>query len=156
MNALNLLGYLLIFLLVAIGNAVVYSRMRDWRLVRLRVLSQEIAQVEEDYKNLTHEVREAQSRENKLKAELLEMKKTAVRESSMDEGSKSRPKEKAKGTLDILKEMKALDDEKLDKARHYLERSDNAGLKLEDVLVLLGLITADQLKDARKRSGGEN
>ncbi|MFN2267989.1 MAG: hypothetical protein ABR542_02630, partial [Desulfonatronovibrio sp.] len=71
MNALNLLGYLLIFLLIAIGNAFIYSRIRDWRRVRTKVLNQEIAQVEEDYKNLTHEVREVHSKESKLKAELL-------------------------------------------------------------------------------------
>ncbi|MCA1743887.1 MAG: hypothetical protein LC631_08095, partial [Desulfovibrionales bacterium] len=66
----------------------------------------------------------------------------------------SSPEQKVKTTLDILREMKALDDEKMEKARHYLERSDNAGLKLEDVLVLLGLVTAEELKKARKRSGG--
>ncbi|RQD59348.1 MAG: hypothetical protein D5R98_07520 [Desulfonatronovibrio sp. MSAO_Bac4] len=156
MDALNLLGYLLIFLLVAISNAFVYSRMRDWRFVRIKELNQEIAQVEEDYKNLTHEVREAQSRENKLKAELLEMKKTALREDSIKENDNSSPEEKAKTTLDVLREMKVLDDEKMAKASNYLERSDNAGLKVEDVLVLLGLITADQLKKAQKKSGGGN
>ncbi len=150
MNPMSLLGYLLIFLFVAIGNAAIYARMKEWRRNRLKSLDNEFKDLEQSYAKLQNDIREAQSRENQIKAELLDSKKTSIRESENQENGKNSKKgKKAKTVLDILKEMELVDNEKLEKANHYLERSDNAGLKMEDVLVLLGLVTSDQLKKAQ-------
>ncbi len=154
MEPINLLAYLLIFLVVAIADAMVYTRLKEWKMKRERGLELELAEIEASYSNLIKDVREAQSNENRLKAELLELKKTAAREKSSDnKEKKTRPGDKPLSVMDVLKKNGVITQDMEEKARNYLERSDNSGLKLEDGLVLLGLITSDQLKKARHEAG---
>lgn len=154
MEPINLLAYLLIFLIVAIVNAMMYTRLKVWKMSRKNGLEQELAEIEASYSNLMKEVREIQSNENRLKAELLELKKTAAREKSSDnKEKKTRPGDKPLSVMDVLKKNGVITQDMEEKARNYLERSDNSGLKLEDGLVLLGLITSDQLKKARDEAG---
>ncbi|MFW5730995.1 MAG: hypothetical protein ACOCV7_05040 [Desulfonatronovibrionaceae bacterium] len=155
MDQITLLVYMLILLLVVIGNSLIYKRLRQWRFCRLKTLDAELKEMEDSYASLTHEINEARSIENRLKAELVELKKTSARQ---DEQDKTRDKPKTgksapRTPVDILKQKGLVDDEQIEKARHYLERSDNPGLKMEDALALLGHITSDQLKSAQNEAG---
>lgn len=157
MDSLSLLGYLLIFLVITIGNAIVYARLNDWKIKKDKMLDQELAETEQEYKKLMKEIKEARSSESRLRAEILELKKTIARENSAEqaEGEKSKDKKKSKNYLDILKRDEVLTKEKIEKAESYLEKSDNPGLKLEDALVLLGFVSADELKHAQSEVRGK-
>lgn len=155
MDPMNLLGYLMIFLFIAIGNAVFYSRLKEWRINRLNSLESDLKEMEMSYNKLADEVKEAQSKESRLKAELLDARKTAAREDDLPKDEKDEVQEKKLlKVIDILKKEGIVDEEKLGKARNYIEKSDNTGLKTEDALVLLGLVSSGQLKKAKKKAGG--
>ncbi|MFP4083999.1 MAG: hypothetical protein ACLFP9_00485 [Desulfonatronovibrio sp.] len=157
MNSLSLLGYLLIFLVITIGNAIVFARLNEWKIKKDKMLDQELAETEGEYKKLMKEIKEARASESRLKAEMLELKKTIARENSAEqaEGKKSKSKKKPKNFMDILERDGVLTKEKIEKAENYLEKSDNPGLKLEDALVLLGLVSADELKNAQNEARGK-
>ena len=157
MDPLNLLGYLLVFLFVTVLCAMIYARLYEWKVKTIRKLDRDIAAVEDTYKRLKTELKEARAKESLLKAELLEAKKTMARESS-SESEKEKEDEAKKGKeaetiLNVLIREASLTPDKIEKARNYLERSDNAGLKLEDVLVLLGFVSSDELKKSREKAG---
>lgn len=157
MDSLSLLGYLLIFLVITIGNAIIYARLNEWKIKKDKLLDQELAETEEEYKKIMKEIKEARASESRLKAEVLELKKTISRENSAEqaEGGKSRDKKKTETFLDVLKRDGVLTKEKIEKAENYLEKSDNPGLKLEDALVLLGFLSAEELKNAQNEARGK-
>ena len=157
MEPVSLLGYLLVFLFLTIGAATLYTRLNAWKLSREREMDRELTETEERYKELVKEVKQAQSQESLLKAELLELKKTAAREqaSRKEKGQKATsPGENHQSALDILEKKGVLTKKQMEKARNYLAKSDNPGLKLEDSLIMLGFLTLDQLQKARRVAEG--
>ena len=157
MDPFSLLGYLLVFLFITVLSAMVYARLNEWKVRKMKKLDRDIAEVEDNYKILKKKFKEAKAKETLLKAELLEAKKTVARESSCEsekeKKDKSRKRKEAETALSILQKDASLTQDKIEKARNYLERSDNAGLKIEDVLVLLGFVSSDDLKKARDKAG---
>lgn len=157
MDPFSLLGYLLVFLFITVLSAMVYARLNEWKVRKMKKLDRDIAEVEDNYKILKKKFKEAKAKETLLKAELLEAKKTVARESSCEsekeKKDKSKKRKEAETALSILQKDASLTQDKIEKARNYLERSDNAGLKIEDVLVLLGFVSSDDLKKARDKAG---
>ncbi|WP_028575238.1 hypothetical protein [Desulfonatronovibrio hydrogenovorans] len=155
MDSMSLLGYLLIFLLISVGNALAYTRLKEWKARRDKELDQKLADTEEKYKELMVQVKEARAGEARLRGELAELKKTVARSESRKKESSSSKQTDFKNPVQLLEEKGVLTREKVAKARNYVERSDNPGLTLEDALVLLGLVSCEQLKKARQESGGQ-
>ena len=153
MDALDLLIYLMIFLGIVVGTALAYARMLDWKKRNIRILEKRLAETENHYNELTKEVGDLKLKKNKLRSELQDRKKVQDmnRETSEEEQEQEGSDDQLTDSLSYLQKKGIVDERQIEKARQYIERGDNAGLAVEDAMVLLGFVQPEELRKAKKK-----
>ncbi len=101
-----------------------------------------MSETEQHYNELTKEVGDLKLKKNKLRSELQDLKKVQdmnpeTREEKQGlEGSDHQVPDR----LAYLLKKGIMEQKQIEKARQYLEKGDNAGISVEDAMVLLGFV----------------
>ncbi len=150
MGPWDLLGYLLIFLLVAVGAALINVRIVEWKNRNLKYLQERLDEVEQKYNQLVTELNDLKIKRNKLRAEYTDLKK--MQDLNLQKQAPSQEEEdKEEDPLEHLKRQGVISEDQIEKAKQYLEKNDNTGFSLEDSMVLLGYLDPEKLNDAKKK-----
>jgi len=141
---MTLLLYLLIFLIFAIINALLYVQINSQAQSRLQTLKEEEKNLTEEYRKLKAEVEALKKQANNLKTKLTEEKKVE------QPTPKSTQKEKP-DPINLLKLEGLITNEQLEKAKNYIKKA-NSNLELIDALVVLGYLDKEKLTWAKNKS----
>lgn len=142
--ALNILITLLVFLLFVMLVAFTARHLQNRKLKRIQKIREEQKNIQAEFDGLKKNLHELTAQKNELQSRLTEAKTRKISESQEKEESQSQ-----KSTVDILQENEQISEAQIKKATHYLEENQ-PNLELEDVLVMFGYITPEQLKNARE------
>ncbi|EFI33965.1 hypothetical protein Dthio_PD1304 [Desulfonatronospira thiodismutans ASO3-1] len=155
MDAWDLLIYLMIFLAAVVGTALAYARMLDWKKRNIKLLEQRLAETQKHYNELTKEVGDLKLKKNRLRSELQDRKKVQDMNSETRQKEQEHDQEWAEDqlpeSLSYLLNKGIVEHKHIEKARQYLEKGDNAGLAVEDAMVLLGFVQPEDLRKAKKK-----
>ncbi|MFP4168679.1 MAG: FtsL-like putative cell division protein [Desulfonatronovibrionaceae bacterium] len=142
----NILIILLIFLLFVIMIAFSARHLQTRKQNRIKKIREEQKNVQADFDNLKNNLLELTAQKNELENRLADArtKKTSAAQSEQEQ------KQTQKSAVDILKEKDIVSEAQIKKAQHYLD-DNQPNMELEDVLVMFGYITPEQLKQAQNK-----
>jgi predicted RNase H-like nuclease (RuvC/YqgF family) len=112
---------------------------------RIKKIREEQKSIQAEFDSLKNNLHELTAQKNELQSRLAEAKTRKISDSQKEEEAKEQ-----KSTVDILKENEQITEAQLKKATHYLEENQ-PNLELQDVLVMFGYITPEQLKKAQDK-----
>jgi chromosome segregation ATPase len=117
--------------------------LQNRKQAKIKKIREEQKNIQAEFDSLKNNLHELTAQKNELQSRLTEAKTRKISESQKEEESK-----KQKSTVDILRENEQVTETQLKKATHYLE-DNQPNMELEDVLVMFGYITPEQLKKAQ-------
>ncbi len=145
--ALNILIILLICLIFVILVAYTVRYLYSRKAQHINLIKEKQKKAQEDFDSLKENLTQLAAQKKNLQRRLSEMKEEELEAENEEE------QPPPKTPLEILKEKNIISDPQVEKAENYLKNNE-ANLEVEDVMVMLGFVTPEELKEAHKESEG--
>lgn len=146
----NILIIMLIFLFFAVMVAFSARHLNTSKERRIQLIQEKQKNIQTEFDELKHGLVELTAQKNELQQRITDLKANKLANSSSEEETADISRTSA---VDILQKKELVSDDQVQKAKHYLNNNE-ANMKEEDVLVMFGFISPEQLKQAREEAQG--
>ncbi|MFO7816733.1 MAG: hypothetical protein ACQES5_11680 [Thermodesulfobacteriota bacterium] len=146
----NILIIMLIFLFFAVMVAFSARHLNTSKERRIQLIQEKQKNIQTEFDEIKHGLVELTAQKNELQQRITDLKADKLANSSSEEETADISRTSA---VDVLQKKELVSDDQLQKAKHYLSNNE-ANMKEEDVLVMFGFISPEQLKQAREEAQG--